>query len=398
MNYKNDTKKYLKFNLLAFLLLFLFSYSTIFIQKVNADTKALSAQETYKVAWSIINEKFYFKSKVNLNRWENKFTDKISDLSDAHKYINKLVTHLKDPYTRFLTREEFQDEQDFINSSLTGIGIKLAINEPVILDVLKDSPADKNGIKPDDCIIKVNNKSTRGLNSKEVAGLISGPKNSEITMKLKRDNEIITKSLKLEKLNYKSVSSKLLEDNIALIKIDSFIPENTSNIFKDEILKVMDSNGLIIDLRNNSGGLLKNAVEIADMFLSEGRIVSTIFSSAKSNEYANSATLYDTEVIILVNENTASASEILASALKENNRAKVIGKRTHGKGLVQEIVKLPDDSALHVTTAAYLTPNGKSIHKKGIVPDEIISGKDKQLERAKEILLRLQDKSRIASL
>ena len=220
-----------------------------------------------------------------------------------------------------------------------------------------------------------------------------------VSIGVKRGNEIVSKLVQREELNFKTVSSNLLPGNLALIKIDSFVPENTSTLLKEELLKVMSANGLILDLRNNSGGLLKNAVEIADMFLSEGRIVSTVYNAKNINEFANSSKLFNSKVVILVNENTASASEILSSALRENGRATLIGKKTFGKGLVQEIVKLPDDSALHVTTAAYLTPSGKNIDKIGLIPDEIILDADKQLRRAKEILTgSKKDNLRIASL
>ena len=391
MHHKKDTKKYLKFNILVFALIFLFSCSTVFISKVNASLSDSRAYEVYNTAWNILNEKSYFKSTINLNRWENKFENKINDLNDAHKYIGKLLKELKDPYTRFLTQEEFKDEQDIINSSLVGIGVKLEDKKPVIVDILPESPAYKEGLKPNDYILNVNNKNTIGLSSSQVASLMRGLKDTEITVKIKRGNEKISKTLKRKELNFKAVSGKFLNNNIALIKIDSFIPENTSKLFKDELLKLMSANGIILDLRNNSGGLVKNAVEIADMFLSEGKIVSTVYTTNKINEYANSSCLYDEGLIILVNERTASASEILISALKENKKAIVIGKKTFGKGLVQEIVKLPDDSALHVTIAAYLTPSGKNINKVGIIPDEIITIEDKQIVRAEEILLTLKN-------
>ena len=386
MKIKNDTKNYIKFNVLTFLVLFLLSYSTIFIQRVKANFQITEPKLVYNTAWQVLNEKFYFKSNVNLQSWQNKFENKINDLDDAHSCINKLVGALNDPYTRFLTKDEFKDEQDIINSTLIGIGIKLASKKPVILDVLPDSPAYKEDVRPNDYLLAINNQSTKSLSTGEIVDLLRGQKDTSLTITLRRGNDILDKTLMREELILKAVSTKLLENDIALIKIDSFIPENTSSLFRDELLKLMSANGIILDLRNNSGGLLKNAIEIADMFLSEGKIVSTVDNSIKINEYANSSKLFNSNIVILVNENTASASEILASALKENNIATVIGKRTYGKGLVQEVIKLPDDSALHVTIAAYLTPSGKNINNVGIIPDEIVSNEDKQIKKAIEIL------------
>lgn len=394
MNNKTDTRIYLKFNLITFLVIFLLSYSTIFIQRVNANSASLYASSIYKTAWETINEKFYFKSNVNLERWENKFENKINDLDDAHNCISKFVKELDDPYTRFLSKEEFKEEQNIINSTLTGIGVKLSNEKPFVLDVLAESPAKKEGIMPDDLILEIDGKSTSNLNGSQTANLIRGPVGLPLTIKLKRGKEILTKTITREELKFKAVSSKLLDNNIVLIKIDSFIPENTSKLFKDELVKYTSAPGIIIDLRNNSGGLLKNAIEIADMFLTEGKIVSTINLTKTVNEFANSSQLYNSNIVILVNENTASASEIFSSALKENKRAIVIGEKTFGKGLVQEIIKLPDDSALHVTIASYLTPNGNNINKKGVIPDVIINNEEEQLQKAKEIL----EKPRVASL
>ena len=386
--------KYLKLNLLTFLVIFLLLHPTIFIQKVNANSSSIYAGSIYKTAWETINEKYYFKSKLNLERWKNKFENKIDDLNDAHNCISRLVKELNDPYTKFLSKEEFKEEQDIINSTLTGIGVKLSSQKPFVLDVLAESPAKKEGIMPNDLILAIDNKSTSNLNGSQTANLIRGPAGLPLTIKLKRGKEVLTKTIIREELKFKAVSSQLLENNIALIKIDSFIPENTSSLFKDEISKYTSADGIIIDLRNNSGGLLKNAIEIADMFLIEGKIVSTVNLTKTVNEFANSSQLYNSNIVILVNENTASASEILTSALKENKRAIVIGEKTFGKGLVQEIIKLPDDSALHVTIASYLTPSGNNLNKKGVIPDVVITNEEKQLEKAKEIL----EKSKIALL
>ena len=393
-----ENKRYIKFNLVAFLLVFSLSHSTVFIQKVNANSTSIYASSIYKTAWETINEKFYFKSKINLEKWKNKFENNIDDLNDAHNCISKLIKELDDPYTKFLSREEFKEEQNIINSTLTGIGVKLSSEKPFVLDVLVESPAKKEGIIPNDLILAIDDKSTVNLTGSQAANLLRGPVGSPLKMKLKRGKEILTKTITREELKFKTVSSQLLNNNIALIKIDSFIPENTSNLFKDEITKHASADGIILDLRNNSGGLLKNAIEIADMFLAEGKIVSTVNLTKTVNEYANSSQVYSAPIVILVNENTASASEILTSALKENKRAIVIGERTFGKGLVQEIIKLPDDSALHVTIASYLTPAGNNLNKKGVIPDVIISDKERQLERAKEILYTLKEKAKIALL
>ena len=349
-----------------------------------------NAKVIYNSAINTLKDKYYLKSKIDFKRWQKKETN-IKSSNDTYRYINELLGKLEDPYTKLLTQEEFKDEQNLINSSLVGIGIKLDIKKPVVREILPGSPAYREGIEPNDLILAVGNKSTRGLRTSEVVGLIRGPKDSDLKLEIRRGKNILTKTLKREELKLISVSGKMLENSVALIKVESFIPDNTSRLFKEEILKLMSANGIIIDLRNNTGGLLKNATEIADMFLTEGKIVSTVTRLGKINNYANSDSSFDGQIIILTNENTASASEILASALKENNRATVIGKKTYGKGLIQEVIELPDHSALHVTVGAYLTPGGKNINKKGIVPDKIIRDEREQLQVAQEILIAGKD-------
>lgn len=385
MYFKKIKTKTIKLKIVLFLTLFLLQLLPT--QSTKATNDNVDPYSIYNKALQTINQKFYFKSKLNLNKWQSlKYKTEIKTLDHAHRYIENFVNSLGDPYTRFLTKEEFKEEEEIISSHLVGIGVKLASNNHVVLDVLPNSPANKEGIRPQDYILAVNDVSTRKLSTREVANLLRGPKETTLKVTIKRGHEVITKVVKRDELKINPVSTQVLENGIALIKVDSFIPEDTSKVFKEELSKLTSAKGLIIDLRNNSGGLLKNAVEIADMFLSNGKIVSTIGYFGKVNEFANSSKLTNANIVILVNEHTASASEILASALRENGSAIIIGKRTFGKGLVQEVVKLPDESALHVTIAAYYTPKGKNINKVGIIPDKVIYDSEKQLIKAKEIL------------
>lgn len=381
-----------KLNLkILILVVFLLSLAPKAIANIDETTKA---QEVYTTAIQNLKNKFFFNTNTNFKQWENK---KVTNTNDAYIQINKLVKELNDPYTRHLTKEEFKDEQSLMKASFVGIGVKLASNIPQIIDVIKDSPASKEDLRSNDLIVKVDNKTTKGLTASQVSNLLRGPKDTYLTIEIKREKNTLIKTLKRSDLNFKAVYSKDLSEDLALVKIDSFIPENTSRAVKEELIKLMSKDGIILDLRNNSGGLFKNAVEIADMFLSDGEIVSTVTKSEKRKDYAHPAQITNSNIVILVNERTASASEILTGALKENKRAIVIGKKTYGKGLVQEVVELPDKSGLHVTIAAYLTPSGKNINKVGITPDILVNNEEEQLIKAKEILQSLKEqKSRIA--
>ena len=384
---QNKPNKFHIFNLLVVIgvLICGFIYFSSPIKATDSEN-FIKPKDVFNVACKSLNEKFYFSSRVDLDFFQSKYESKVNNIDDAHKYIKKIISRLNDPYTRFLTKDEFKDEQDIIHAKFVGIGVKLAFYKPLVLEVLPDSPANTCGIKENDYILAINDKSTRGLNSNAVSNYLKGPKGTSLKITLKRQNEVLSKILKRDEINFKSVTSEAGENGVAVIKISSFIPFDTSDLFEKELQKVKSANALILDLRNNSGGLLKNAVEIADMFLAEGKIVTSVQNNGNINELANSNLLFNGEVVILVNEHTASASEILASALKDNKRATIIGERTFGKGLVQQIITLPDESGMHITTATYLTPSGKNINKIGIIPDKIVKDDDEQLKAAREFL------------
>lgn len=340
----------------------------------------------FEKAIEILESKFYLNEKFDFISYKKKYKGKIKTKEEAYLVIKSVIKKLNDPYTRFLSNEEYTNEKNTINSKLTGIGIKLAHNKPLIVDVLPKSPAEKSGLKKYDFITLINKKSTKGLNSGELYSLLKGEKGSNIFLKIKRGKSQFEIALTREELNIIPVTGRLINNDIALIKINSFLPETTCEFAKAEINKYKSKNGIILDLRNNTGGLLKNAIQISDYFLSKGKIVSTVTSTGIKDLNANPDELFKGNLVVLVNENTASASEILVSALKENNRAIIIGTKTYGKGLIQEIIELPDKSALHVTVASFLSPNQKHINKIGISPNKVIKDENKQLALAKEII------------
>ncbi len=394
--YLNLSKIYMKIKISKskILIIFILAVLSVFaFHKVSAFSREdVKAKEVYREAVRNIKEKFYFNRNIDFSKWESK---KIKSYNDAYKNINELTSKLNDPYTRFLTKDEYKDELEIMRSSFVGIGVKLSNNTPLIIDVIKNSPAHKTDIRPKDLILKINDKSTLGLTTREISNLLRGGENTLVTLEIKRGKNTLDKTLKREELKFKAVSSEVINKDLAVLKIDSFIPENTSKLVQQELINLM-SKDIILDLRNNSGGLFKNAVEIADMFLEDGQIVRTVSKTSIKNERAKPSSISDSNIVILVNEHTASASEILASALSENKRARIIGRKTYGKGLVQEVVRLPDNSALHITISAYLTPNGKNIDKIGILPDEVIINEELQLKRAIQILKELRENKVLA--
>ena len=235
------------------------------------------------------------------------------------------------------------------------------------------------------------------MNVSDVAAIVRGPENSVVELTILRNNKKLTKKIKRKEIKIKSVKSSILDNHIGYIQILSFMSGTTPNEFLEALENTKNTDSLILDLRGNTGGLLDNAVFIADMFINNGTIVDIIYR----NGYKKSIKAQDEHlgmqkpVVVLVNGASASASEILSGALKDTHKATLVGRKTFGKGLVQKVVPLPNQTGVNVTIARYLTPNGTDINKLGIKPDIEVGNefdffvgnqKDEQLEKAKEVL------------
>lgn len=285
-----------------------------------------------------------------------------------------------DPHTNFLPPEIFKEFESETSGEFGGLGIEISLQSGVltIISPIEDAPAWVAGIKAGDKIIAVNNISTKGMSLVEAAQLMRGKKGSEIKLSIIRGDSDVPKDFMIKRGNVKIRSVKYtdFQDGYAYIKITSFI-ENT---FKDleiaieqHVKKYGELKGLIIDLRRNPGGLLDQAIKVSDLFLDSGNIVSTIGRDKNQKEVVAASARdkgYVAEpLVILINEYSASASEIVAGALQDNQRALIVGVRSFGKGSVQSVVKLGDGSGLKLTVARYYTPKGRSIQAEGIDPD-----------------------------
>ena len=308
-----------------------------------------------------------------------------------------MLASLDDPYSRFLTKEEFSEQNTSITSKISGIGVNI-INDSGkirIISVIENTPAQFADVHAGDIILAIDGKKVSGLSLAEVSNLVKGPTNTFVSVDILRNEERINKKIIRKEIKIKTVKS-YIEKNIGYIQISSFISNSTPNEFLEALENTNNSQGLIVDLRGNTGGLLTNAVFVANLFIEKGRLVSIV----GRNGYRYDVMARDTDleikkpVIVLVNGASASASEILSGALKDYHKAKIIGTKTYGKGMVQKIIPLPNETGLNLTIAKYLTPKGKDINKKGISPDieveftpkDISERKDVQLETAKYIL------------
>ncbi len=313
------------------------------------------------------------------------------------------VEALDDPYSHYYDRTHYRIFKENTSGYFYGVGIQITVKDgyPVVVASLQDTPAQRAGIKSGDVIVKVDGKSVKGVPLDSVVGMIRGERGTKVILTIKREGEknLLDFELIREKIELANVSSKVLEDGIGYIHLHTF-GERTSRDTKKEIEELLKKGvkGIIIDLRNNPGGLLNEAVLATSLFIEEGVIVSVRSREGKKEVYRavhgihGIGKAYDLPLVVLVNEGSASASEIFAGAIRDHKRGIIVGEKTFGKGSVQSMIPLSSGAGLILTTAKYFTPNGESIHEKGITPDVIVRGsnnwgeEDLQLEKAIEVL------------
>jgi carboxyl-terminal processing protease len=298
---------------------------------------------------------------------------------EAYEGIRGMLSSLDDPYTRFLDPREFKEMQIDTSGELSGVGIQLSLDKDtkqlVVISPIEGSPASKAGVQPKDVILAIDGKSTKGMGTEDAVKLIRGQAGTTVTLTLKRKTQTLDLALTRQRIELHAVEHQLNTapdgGKVGYIRLKQF----TATATKDMRLAVQDLeakgvDGYVLDLRSNPGGLLVASVEIAREWLNEGTIVSTkTRDGIQDVKRATGRALTDKPLVILVNEGSASASEILSGALQDNHRALLVGQKTFGKGLVQSVRGLSDGSGMTVTIAKYLTPSGRDIHKHGIDPD-----------------------------
>lgn len=384
--------------------------NAFFANQALINSEEIAPQKLFEKTWKIIGKEYYEPTLNHQDwlRWKNRYQGKIKTDEDARVAIDSMIASLNEPYTRFMPRKDFEELTTSITSKIYGIGVNIYSNagKIEIFNVMPATPAEFAQLKQGDVITAVNGKDTNGMNVSEVATLVRGPENSVVELTILRNGEKITKTLKRKEIKIKNVKSSVLDNHIGYIQIISFMSGSTPNEFVEALENTKNTDSLILDLRGNTGGLLDNAVFIADIFIKSGTIVDIIYRDGykKTIKAQDEMIPLDKPIVVLVNGASASASEILSGALKDYHRATLVGKKTFGKGLVQKVVPLPNQTGVNITIARYLTPKGTDINKLGIKPDVEIgndfdifvdSKNDIQLEKAKDIL---NDKTRIGSI
>ncbi len=337
------------------------------------------------------------ESKLNiylqvLDAVKNDYVEKNLDNTKLmYGSIRGLLDSLDDPYTRFLEPTSYKEMKIRLSGSYSGIGIYIGMKDKqiIVISPIKDTPAWKAGLKPKDKIMSIDGKPTKDMALDEAVSIIRGPRGSSVALGIIRGNEKEPKEYDIdrEKIVIQSVETAILNGNVGYIKLNTFENENAS----DEMAKALDNmksknvSGIILDVRNNGGGLLQNAIEIGSMFMKDGVIVYTVDRDGKKETISSTGNqIWTGPIVMLINESSASASEILAGALHDNKIAQLVGNRSFGKASVQNVKQLEDGSAVLLTIAKYLTPNGTDITKKGIEPDYVVEVPTAEAEAAME--------------
>ncbi len=349
-----------------------------------------SPKELVDEVWQIIDRQ-YVDGTFNQQDWRsvrNEYLNRnYANQEEAYKAIREMLKKLEDPYTRFMTPEEFRNMQIDTSGELTGVGIQLAQDEEtkklMVIAPIEDTPAFKAGILAKDVILKIDGKSTEGMDVNDAVRLIRGEPGSTVTLTIQRGDKQIDYPLQRAKIEIHPVRHNVQNtpsEKIGYIRLTQF-SANAAEEMRDAIkdLEKQNVTGYVLDLRSNPGGLLYASVEIARMWIDEGGIVSTVGRRGETDrQVANNRALTDKPLVVLVDGGSASASEILSGALQDDKRGTLIGTKTFGKGLVQSVRGLEDGSGLAVTIAKYLTPSGRDINKLGIDPDVLVELTDAQ--------------------
>ena len=303
------------------------------------------------------------------------FLEEIDEEKMADSIYKGVIAGLDDDYAAYYTAEEYKDIMEKTNGVYCGIGAYISVDSETgvvsILKPMKNSPAEKAGVKAGDIIYAVDDREVTGMEISQVQALVKGEQYSKVVLTLLRNNEEKKITVVRDEIEDETVASQMLDNKIGYVQVTGF-EQVTPEQFSDAIdsLEKQDEKGLIIDLRDNGGGLLDSAVDMLDTMLPEGLVVYSMDKDGQRQEYmAEEPDAFEKPVVILVNKNSASASEVFSGAMQDRKAAVLMGSQTFGKGIVQSVFDLRDGSALKMTTAKYYTPEGRDIHGKGLTPD-----------------------------
>ena len=365
------------------------------LPSTNSSSITNSPKEVIDQVWQIVYRDFLDTSgQYSPETWTSLRRDLLAKsyagTEESYEAIRGMLASLDDPYTRFLDPKEFKELQIDTSGELTGVGIQITLDkdtkEILVVSPIEGTPASRAGVQPKDVIVSIDGKSTKGMTTEDAVKLIRGQEGSQVTLGLRRKGTVVMVPLKRARIEIHAVESRLNTaadgKKVGYIRLKQF-NANASREMRAAIRELEEegAQGYVLDLRTNPGGLLEASIDIARQWLDEGTIVSTkTRDGIQDVRRATGSALTNSPVGVLVNEGSASASEILSGALQDNKRAVLVGQKTFGKGLVQSVRGLSDGSGLTVTIAKYLTPKGTDIHKNGIRPDVDVKLSDQEIQ------------------
>ncbi len=377
---------------------FSITYICIYAKKGGSNFQSGSANT------SMYSDATNSKLKVIKDKINSEYVGNVDENTLQEYAIKGYVAGLNDIYSEYFTKDEMTDFSNETIGTYVGIGVTMTKdsekNQIVVYGVTPNSPAEEAGIKVNDVIIKVDGNDCTGDDFETIPNKILGQEGTKVSVTVLRDGKELTFDMKRRKIVNQTITSELLDDNIGYIYLSSF-EDNSYEQFKsayDDLIS-KGAKSLIVDLRNNGGGIVKEATDIGDLFTDKGKVL--LIESDKDKKeiktYSKQDKTINMNVVLLVNEYSASASEILAGILKDDvENATIVGTKTYGKGVIQSLYTLSDGSGLKLTTDEYFTPNHNEINKIGITPDEIVEGykfsgkldkeNDTQLKKAIELL------------
>ena len=372
---KNGKERSASFNLLEVIIIIIMTSLVVGV------STGVIVYKNYKSDVGITESdgKYFKELKKAYDNIINGYVEKVDEAKLIDAAIEGMYNYLGDPYTSYIDQSSTDDLTDRLNGEYTGIGVEITKIEEgiIVINVFENGPAYNAGIEPGDILVKLNGNDITNSSAADVSNSIKNSNQSSVELSVLRDGITITKTVNIKNVNVPSVSKENFNDT-GYIKIDTF-SNTTYTQFKEalEALEKNNINGLVIDVRNNVGGYLNSAAEIAELFIEKGKNIYGLENKKGKTFYEdNTKTQRNYKIAVLINSSSASASEILASALKESYGATIIGTTSYGKGTVQETSKLSSGGMVKYTTAYWLTPNGNSVNNVGIKPDiEIILDK-----------------------